>query len=278
MSSLHDSLKHIEVGREGLAGAARVIDGDGHVSTGCQAEGHRHAVIVICVHRYSRLDLVSFGWCDHAVVPTLFHLGAQLPALGDDGHHALRLLHPPVVHVANGGGPVREHRRHRQRHGGVRDVVTVMGYPHQLALHGPCDGDGVRFPRDVGAHEAHHLCKAHVSLQAVGAAPLYSDGATSDGGARQEVRRGRGVPLHIGGPRRLVRLPGRDAHVLQPIQPLHLDSEALHKADGHVHIWLRHQLVHDFDLHALGAGCQGRRHQQRRQVLAADTAADAHLA
>lgn len=46
---LHHPLKHLEICREGLAGAARVVDGDWHITTGCQAECHGHAVVIVCV-------------------------------------------------------------------------------------------------------------------------------------------------------------------------------------------------------------------------------------
>lgn len=45
----HHPLKHVEVGREGLSCAAWVVDGHRHLPTCCQAEGHCHTVVVICV-------------------------------------------------------------------------------------------------------------------------------------------------------------------------------------------------------------------------------------
>lgn len=46
---LHHTLKHLEIGGEGLASAARVVDCHRHVTTGRQAECHGHSVVIICV-------------------------------------------------------------------------------------------------------------------------------------------------------------------------------------------------------------------------------------
>lgn len=47
---LGNSLKDLEVCREGLASAARVVDGHGHITAGSQGESHGHAVIIVGVN------------------------------------------------------------------------------------------------------------------------------------------------------------------------------------------------------------------------------------
>lgn len=46
---IHNALKHLEVRGERLACAARIVDRHSHIPARCQAEGHRHAVVVIGV-------------------------------------------------------------------------------------------------------------------------------------------------------------------------------------------------------------------------------------
>lgn len=69
---LHDTLKHLEVGGEGLACAARVVDRHGDIPTSCQAERHGHAMVVVCVDRHTSLEMR--WWGDDAVVTTLLDL------------------------------------------------------------------------------------------------------------------------------------------------------------------------------------------------------------
>mmetsp|Transcript_13333 Transcript_13333/g.34563 ORF Transcript_13333/g.34563 Transcript_13333/m.34563 type:complete len:426 (-) Transcript_13333:110-1387(-) len=267
--------KVLKVGGEGLARAAGVLDDDRHAGGGHQAEGHRHAVVVVRVDRHVGLHAV-LGRGDHAIVAVLLHLRAELAQLGDDGHHALRLLDAPVVHVPDGGGPVRQQGGHRERHGGVRDVVAVVVDRRELAARRAGHRHRVGLPLHRRAHQPHHLRKALVALQRVAAAADDADGAARHGGARQEVAGAAGVALHEGLARSLVRLPARDLHVLQPVHLLHHHAEARHQLDRHVHVRLADELVHDDDLHPRGVGAQRRGHEQRGEVLAADAAADAH--
>ena len=66
------------------------------------------------------------------------HLCPQLPQLSDDGLHALRLLHPPVVHIPDGSGALCKQRGHGQGHGRVGDVVAVVVDATQLIPGGTC--------------------------------------------------------------------------------------------------------------------------------------------
>lgn len=52
---------HLEVGGEGLAGAAGVQDGDRHAAGGNKREGHGHAVVVVRLDLDAGLDLPRSG-------------------------------------------------------------------------------------------------------------------------------------------------------------------------------------------------------------------------
>eukprot|EP00959_Pyramimonas_sp_CCMP1952_P175236 3662068-Pyramimonas_sp.AAC.1 len=55
----------------------------------------------------AQVDPLTRGGRDDAVVAALLDGGAQLAALRHDGHHALCLLHAPVLHVADRRGALR---------------------------------------------------------------------------------------------------------------------------------------------------------------------------
>ena len=59
-------------------------------------------------------------------------------------------------YVADGGGPVREQRRHRQRHRGVGHFDHGQVHPLELPAR-PLHRHGVLLPRHLCAHHPHHL-------------------------------------------------------------------------------------------------------------------------
>ena len=83
-----------------------------------------HVPAAICVRAEDRL------W-----VP---HLSAKLAALGDDCHHALRLLDAPVVHIVDARRAVGKQRCDGKRHRRIWDVVAVVLDAAKLPSWWPC--------------------------------------------------------------------------------------------------------------------------------------------
>jgi hypothetical protein len=80
-----------------------------------------------------------------------------------------------------------------------------------------CYRDRVGLPLHLGAHQPHHLGKAHISLQGIAATALHGDGAPSDSCTGKEVGGGRGITFYIGGARGYVGLTRWDVQVLQAV-------------------------------------------------------------
>src|ERR687892_355465 len=88
----------LKILREGLGDAFRVVDGYLGVAQGGQREAHGHAVVVVGIDG-RRADAL---WRSNLqVVPALIDLGAHLARLGSQGRQPVRLLHSPVVDVAD---------------------------------------------------------------------------------------------------------------------------------------------------------------------------------
>jgi hypothetical protein len=65
----------LKVVREGLTGASRVLDDDRDAGARHEAEGHRHAVVVVGVDGHTGLHLLGRG--NHAIVPKLLDLDSM---------------------------------------------------------------------------------------------------------------------------------------------------------------------------------------------------------
>ncbi len=203
-------------------------------------------------------------------VTPLLYLDAQLAQLGRHGVQTVGLLHPPVVDVANGGGPLGEQRCHGDGHGRIGDVVHV----HVDAVQRPLLGlDEVIAPGDAGAHLLQHVGEVDIALNAV-LADAGDPHLALDGARREEVGGAGGIPFHQEVARADVALVALDVEQLVVVV-LDDHPELLHDVQGDVDVGLGDQLPLDVD--AGVARRHGRRHQEGGQELAGDGAVDMHI-
>lgn len=70
-----NALKDLEVGGEGLACAAGVVDCHSYIPACSQGESHCHSVVIVGINIHARLECL--GWGDDAVIVALFYLQVQ---------------------------------------------------------------------------------------------------------------------------------------------------------------------------------------------------------
>src|SRR5690554_5693880 len=78
VSSRGDAAEEFEIFRKGLAGAARIVDGDRRIAKGGQGETHGHAMIIVGVDGGT---LNPCRWRDFDKVLAFNHFGTHLAQL-----------------------------------------------------------------------------------------------------------------------------------------------------------------------------------------------------
>ncbi len=122
---------------------------------------------------------------DANIIFTLFHLGAHFTQLGRHGEQTVRLLDPPVVDIAQRGGPLREQRGGGDGHRGVRDMVHIHIDSLELA---PGTGDEIVAPGDGGAHFFQYVGETNIALYAAAADTGDFHRAALNGASGKEIR------------------------------------------------------------------------------------------
>mmetsp|Transcript_156 Transcript_156/g.657 ORF Transcript_156/g.657 Transcript_156/m.657 type:complete len:299 (+) Transcript_156:80-976(+) len=274
-----DAGENVEIRRESLASALRVVDDDIDVSARRQSKSHRHAVVIVRVNIHIRLHLrwriQLLGRSDDAIVRAFEHIATQLAKFGANSNHALRLLNAPARNVTNSSHTISKESSNGKSHRCIRHGIHVNINRLERTLRTGA-GDGVWTPFQRGAHLFHGVRKFSIPLDAFRTAANDRDSATSDGRAREEIRSRRRIAFNERAARRDVLLATLNLKVLEVSRALHLHAKSFHERNSHLNVRLGDELIDNNNFDRTSG--ERRRHEECREILRADRAAELNAA
>mmetsp|Transcript_25597 Transcript_25597/g.70426 ORF Transcript_25597/g.70426 Transcript_25597/m.70426 type:complete len:271 (-) Transcript_25597:934-1746(-) len=188
-----NAFEHVEVGREGLGRASRIIDYHIDTSTCCETESHGHSVIVVGFDQNIVVDFVVFRRMNNTVVLEFFNLCTKFGAFRNNGLHAFGLLETPGVHISDGRRTIGKQSGNSESHCSIRDFPAVDIDTLELDRWITSDGDTFGTPSNSSPHLLHDVSKSHITLNTFGPTSANRDGSSSDCCTCNEVARRTGI-------------------------------------------------------------------------------------